>query len=837
MPETLTAYCVRCKTQREMIQPEAVFASNGNPMTRGTCAVCGTKMNKFGRTAAHEGLTPPETVAKAPAARKSSTAKSKSSAAKKKTAASNKTAAGDDTAAPKKAAGKKKSAAGKKKNSKSAAPRPRRTGKLVIVESPAKARSVGHFLGAGYTVRASKGHVRDLLVSRLSVDVNNDFEPTYAVLRDRKDVVKELKADAAGATEIYLATDPDREGEAIAWHLIAAADVGDKPVKRVVFHEITESAVQDAFAHPREMDMDLINAQQARRILDRLVGYPVSQLLWRKVRRGLSAGRVQSIAVKIIVDREREIEAFVPKEYWSLDARLNKQKGSEEDRRAFLTHLHMIDGKNFEFGSEGTLKPHLEALKSARFTVAEIKRGERIRRPSAPFITSSLQQEASRRLGFSARKTMQVAQQLYEGITVPGEGAVGLITYMRTDSTAVSSDAQREAREFLRDRFGREFVPERPNIYKTKAKGAQEAHEAIRPTRITRDPDMLRKSLNNDQYRLYLLIWQRFAASQMCNAVYDTLRVDFAALPVAGKPKYTFRSSASKIRFGGFLVLYEDTRSDDADDEELDALPNLDTGEPLDLQALLPEQHFTQPPPRFTEATLVQQLEELGIGRPSTFAPTVAVIQDREYVIKKDRRLVPTPTGITVNDLLVTYFPDILDPQFTARMEEQLDEIAEGRQEWRPMLHEFYGPFKADLERANEAPSLKVLEEIGRDCPDCGKPLVIRYSWRGKFIGCSGYPDCKHTEPFTEPTGAACPTCGVEHGGELVGRQSKRGRQFWGCNRWPDCDFVSWKKPLAQPCPTCGGLLVEQSRTRARCTQCGETFPLNQVSEAAAESA
>lgn len=837
MPETLTAYCVRCKTQRAMIQPEAVFASNGNPMTRGVCAVCGTKMNKFGRSAAHEGLTPPAPAAKAPAKKKASST-AKTTTTKKKTASSKSKAAEGGETTPRKAAGKKAAASKKKVGKSTAAPRPRKTGKLVIVESPAKAKSVGHFLGAGYTVRASKGHVRDLLVSRLSVDVDNDFEPTYAVLRDRKDVVKELKADAAGATEIYLATDPDREGEAIAWHLLAAANVGDKPVKRVVFHEITKSAVDDAFAHPREMDMDLINAQQARRILDRLVGYPVSQLLWRKVRRGLSAGRVQSIAVRIIVDREREILAFVPQEYWTLDARLNKQTGSAEDRRPFLTHLHKIDGKDFEFGSQGALKPHLEALNTAQFTVGEIKRGERIRRPSAPFITSSLQQEASRRLGFSARKTMQVAQQLYEGIDMPGEGAVGLITYMRTDSTAVSSEAQKESRDYLRGRFGREFVPERPNIYKTKAKGAQEAHEAIRPTGITREPEKLRKALNNDQYRLYLLIWQRFAASQMANAVYDTLRVDFTATPAAGKPKYTFRSSASKLRFAGFLTLYEDTRSDDAaTDEEPEALPNLETGEVLNLQALLPEQHFTQPPPRFTEATLVQQLEELGIGRPSTFAPTVAVIQDREYVTRKDRRLVPTDTGMTVNDLLVTYFPDILDPQFTARMEEQLDEIAEGRQEWRPMLHEFYGPFKADLERANEAPSLKVVEEIGRDCPDCGKPLVIRYSWRGKFIGCSGYPECKHTEPLTEPTGAACPTCGVEHGGQLVGRQSKRGRTFWGCNRWPDCNFVSWKKPLAQPCPACGGLLVEQSRTRARCTQCGETFPINQVSEAAAESA
>ena len=827
MPEALTAYCVRCKTQREMRDPQATFASNGNPITKGTCAVCGTKQTKFGATTAHEGLTRPEPAAK-PA---------KAAASSKKTPAKPGTRKTSPRAASttKKAAGKKTS--GKKSAAKSASStRTRRvTGKLVIVESPAKARSVGNFLGSGYTVRASKGHVRDLLVSRLSVDVNNDFEPTYAVLRDRRDVVKELKAAAEGATEIFLATDPDREGEAIAWHLIAAAEIGDKPVKRVVFHEITAPAVEEAFAHPREMDMDLINAQQARRILDRLVGYPVSQVLWRKVRRGLSAGRVQSIAVKLIVDREREIQAFTPREYWTLDARLAKQVGSADERRPFLTHLHKIDKKDVDFGSEGALASHLAALRQSAFTVSEIKRGERIRRPSPPFTTSTLQQEASRRLGFSARKTMQVAQQLYEGIDVPGEGAVGLITYMRTDSLNVSSEAQRESRDYLRERFGKPFVPEKPNFYRTRAKGAQEAHEAIRPTRIVRDPDKLRKALHNDQFRLYQLIWQRFAASQMSNALYDTLRVDIAALPESGKPHYGFRSSASKMRFAGFLVLYEDTRADDAAaDEDVDVLPDLAPGEALDLRDLLPEQHFTQPPPRFTEATLVQQLEELGIGRPSTYAPTVAVIQDREYVTKTDRRLVPTQTGIVVNDLLVTYFPDIMDPQFTARMEERLDEIAEGRQEWRPMLHDFYGPFKEDLERANAAPSVKQVEEVGRPCPDCGRPLVIRYSWRGKFIGCSGYPECKHTEPYSEPTGAACPTCGKEHGGELVARQSKRGRVFWGCNRWPACDFVVWKKPLPQPCPRCGGLLVEQSRTRARCNNCGETFPMGEVSEAAA---
>lgn len=829
MPEVLTAYCVRCKAQREMINPQATFASNGNPITKGTCAVCGTKLNKFGATPAHAGLTRPEPVV---APRKAASG-SKKTAAK---AATRKTATGSAATSKKAAATRKKTSArsGAKKSAASSGPR-RNVGKLVIVESPAKARSVGNFLGSGYTVRASKGHVRDLLVSRLSVDVNNDFEPTYAVLRDRRDVVNELRSFAEGATEVFLATDPDREGEAIAWHLLAAAEIGDKPVKRVVFHEITASAVQDAFAHPREMDMDLINAQQARRILDRLVGYPVSQLLWRKVRRGLSAGRVQSIAVKLIVDREREIQAFVPREYWSLDARMSKQPGSADERRLFLTHLHKIDNKDVDFGSESALAPHLAALRQSAFAVSDIKRGERIRRPSPPFTTSSLQQEASRRLGFSARKTMQVAQQLYEGIDIPGEGAVGLITYMRTDSLNVSSEAQRESRDYLRERFGKPFVPERPNIYRTRAKGAQEAHEAIRPTRIARDPDHLRKVLHNDQFRLYQLIWQRFAASQMSNAVYDTLRVDIAARPPAGKPHYNFRSSASKVRFAGFLALYEDTKSDDAAaDEDVDVLPELAVGEALDLHDLLPEQHFTQPPPRFTEATLVQQLEELGIGRPSTFAPTVAVIQDREYVTKTDRRLVPTQTGMTVNDLLVTYFPDIMDSQFTARMEERLDEIAEGRQEWRPMLREFYGPFKEDLDRANAAPSIKQVEEVGRACPVCGRPLVIRYSWRGKFIGCSGYPECKHTEPYSEPTGAACPTCGKEHGGQLVARQSKRGRVFWGCNRWPECDFVVWKRPLPQPCPACGGLLTEQSKTRARCNNCGETFPMAEVSDAAA---
>ncbi len=755
----LQAYCMKCKTHRDMENTEAIFLSNGTPATRGKCAVCGTTLVRMGATEAHEGLPKPE-ITKSPA--------------KKKT---------------------KKSTAGSKKKTK------RRQGQLVIVESPAKARTVEHFLGKkGLKVRASKGHVRDLLVTQLSVDVENDFEPKYRVPNDKRDTVKELKKEAETAQEIILATDPDREGEAIAWHLIHAAEIEPERVKRVIFHEITDKAVEEAFAHPRDIDMDLVNAQQARRILDRLVGYNITELLWDRVRNRLSAGRVQSIAVRMVVDREREIDAFVPEEYWTVDAELEKTPVNGKKSQAFKARLVKIDGEDASFSSEDQVKPHLDVLERSQYIVKDVKRGTRQRRPSAPFTTSTLQQEASRRLGFNARRTMSNAQQLYEGIDLGGDdGTTGLITYMRTDSTNVSEQAQAEARDYITDRWNSDYVPEKPPKYRTRAKGAQEAHEAIRPTSVLRTPDSVKQSLSRDQFKLYKLIWERFAASQMANAVYDTLRIEINAGQQRDNMPYLFRASGSTIKFLGFLALYEDTKDEDVADDEDEGriLPDLTVDDLLGLLRLLPEQHFTQPPPRYTEASLVRTLEEYGIGRPSTYAPTVAVIQDREYVEKQDKRLMPTETGKVVNDLLVEYFPDIMDYSFTARMEDQLDEIAEGDVEWRPMLHEFYQPFEGQLQNARtNMPRLQQEEYVGRTCPTCETgDLLIKYGRWGKFIGCSNYPECKHTEPYLEYTGVTCPECGEEHGGELVVRKTRRGRTFYGCSRYPECEYSTWKLP------------------------------------------
>jgi DNA topoisomerase I len=799
------AYCVKCKTKREMANPQPVYTRTGTPGTQGTCTVCGTSLFRMGLTEAHNGLPKPEKVEK-----------------------------------PRRQPAKKSKA---KRTKKSAPAAPvRTTGKVVIVESPAKARSVGNFLGKGYTVKASKGHVRDLLKTQLSVDVENNFEPKYRVPQDKKETVAELASTVRNAREIYLATDPDREGEAIAWHLLHAAGMDEQRVKRVVFHEITKDAVQHAFAHPRDINMNLVNAQQARRILDRLAGYNITELLWDKVRNGLSAGRVQSIALRLVVDRDREIEAFVPEEYWTLDAMLKKHhiNGANADK-SFIARLIKIKGEDVRFGKEGDVRPHMDILERSLYAVSEVKHSTKQRRPSAPFTTSTMQQEASRRLGFSAGKTMSVAQQLYEGIALGKGEAVGLITYMRTDSTQVSQQAQAEAREFVTNRYGKDHLPEKAPQHRTKSKGAQEAHEAIRPTSVFREPNSLTNVLSRDQLRLYTLIWQRFVASQMANAIYNTVRVDIAAGLNAKDMPYTFRVSSSIIKFKGFLAVYEETRDEDVarDEDEDRVLPDLQARDPLDLLKLLPEQHFTQPPPRYTEATLVRTLEEYGIGRPSTYAPTVAVIQDREYVEKsKDKRLVPSDTGKQVNDLLVEFFPTIMDYQFTAHMEDELDEIAEGDMEWRPMLQEFYGPFEQQLVNAREnMPRVTQEELVGRDCPVSGHPMVIRYGRFGKFIGCSDYPNCQYTEPWLERTGVLCPKCGKQHGGEIIVRRSRKGRTFYGCTRYPECDFTSWKRPLVQPCPNCGGMLVEQSRNTAQCTNCGNTYRIEELPEATPEPA
>jgi len=776
----MEAYCFKCKAKREMAEPQAIFNAGGSPATQGKCSVCGTKMFRMGSTEAHAGLPRPEKVAR------KTTRKTK----KETTAA-------------------------------------RRSGKLVIVESPAKAKTVGRFLGRGYTVRASVGHIRDLLKSTLSVDVDNNFTPKYRVPNEKKPIVKELKNYAAQAEEVYLATDPDREGEAIAWHLLEAAEIEPHRAKRVVFHEITKPAIEEAFGHPREIAMNLVNAQQTRRILDRLVGYSLSPLLWAKVRGRLSAGRVQSVAVRLIVDREREIDVFVPKEYWSIDAELHKPS----DKRKFRAHLVKIGeaevgtGETCLLTNEAQVLPIAEDLKKARYVVTRVKTGERKRNPSPPFTTSTLQQEASKKLGFAAKRTMMTAQQLYEGVEI-GEGhqATGLITYMRTDSTNVAEVAQQETRAYVTEKYGADYLPPQPPHYKTRSKGAQEAHEAIRPTQVTREPKSLEKFLTRDQFKLYTLIWQRFVASQMTAALFDTVSIEITAQT---ETTYLFRVAGSTLRFAGFLVIYEEARDEDATpDEELTnaTLPTLTVDEALALTHIWPEQHFTQPPPRYTEASLVKSLEEYGIGRPSTYAPTLSTIQQRGYVAREEKRLVPTETGQIVNDLLVSHFPEIVDMNFTAMMEEELDQIADGERDWVPVLSEFWGPFAAQLKAAEaDMPQVKTGPEyVGRDCPQSGHPLVIRWGRYGKFIGCSHFPQCRYIEPWIEKIGVKCP----KDGGEMAERKTRKGRVFYGCANYPQCDYTSWKRPLPQPCPHCGGMLVVANKNYAQCTQCEQQVEL-----------
>ncbi len=769
----MEAYCVKCREKREIQNPVADFNKVGAPVTRGTCPVCGTQLYRTGRTDAHEGLKPPE----------------------------------------------------KKKNE-------QRSGKLVIVESPAKARTVGRFLGKGYTVRASVGHVRDLLRSQLSVDVDNNFEPKYRVPNEKRAVVKDIKELARKAEEVYLATDPDREGEAIAWHLMEAAEIDPKVTKRVVFHEITEPAIEEAFSHPRNINMDLVDAQQARRVLDRLVGYGISPLLWEKVRGRLSAGRVQSVALRLIVEREREIDAFEPVEYWTIQAELKPEKV----KQTYMARLVRVDEADPELTNEQVVNAMTEDMEQARYEITRIKRGERRRKPSAPYITSTLQQEASRRLGFTAKRTMALAQQLYEGLDVGEAGSTGLITYMRTNSTNVAAQAIAEARKYIGQTYGNDFMPPQAPQYKTRAKGAQEAHEAIRPTSVFRHPDKIKHKLNRDQFRLYTLIWQRFVASQMEAAVYDTLSVDIQA---NGKVHiYGLRASGSTLRFPGFLVVYEETQDEDLISEDASdvRIPNgLEEGQRQDLRRLLPEQHFTQPPPRFTEASLVQSLEEFGIGRPSTYAPILSTIQDRGYVVRENKRLSPTETGVLVNDLLVEHFPEIVDTAFTAQMEEDLDQVSNGETRWDSVIRDFYSDFQPKLEKAQqEMPTTKAeLEKVGRACPECGHDLVIRWGRYGKFISCSNFPECRYTEPWLEKIGVKCP----EDGGEVVLRKTRKGRIFYGCANYPNCQFTSWKRPIAAPCPKCGGMLVVANKREVQCLKCQETFLLEQVEEPASESA
>ncbi len=784
----MKAYCVKCKAKREMDSPEPVYTNRGTPATKGRCPECGTKLFRMGRTPAHEGLDPEEHTVM----------------------------------------------------SKARVRREKQPG-LVIVESPAKARTVQRFLGDEYNVRASVGHIRDLPSNRMGVDIDSGFQPHYVVPSKRKDVVRELKDAVKKSSELYLATDPDREGEAISWHLLEVLDpsIRWRPVHRVEFHEITDEAIEHAFSHPREIDMRRVDAQQARRILDRIVGYTVSPLLRDKLgRRGLSAGRVQSVTLRLVVEREREIEAFVPLEYWSLEAELAKQEPEPGYPASFIAKLHRIRGEAVELHSEEDVQAVMDDLKRSAYSVISVKEGQRRRRPYAPFTTSTLQQQASYKLGYTTRRTMAVAQQLYEGVDL-GDGPIGLITYMRTDSTNVAEQAQADARQYVTDEYGKDYLPPEPPQYKTKSKTAQEAHEAIRPTSVFRTPESLKKVLDRSQHQLYELIWRRFVASQMARAVYDTVAAEIAAgSPIdEDVPPYLFRASGSTLRFPGFLIVYEEEKDEDEvtlEERKREEIPPLAVDELLEMLQLLPGQHFTQAPPRYSEATLVRDLEEYGIGRPSTYSPILSKIQERGYVERRRKRLYATEIGMIVNDLLVEYFPEYVDIGFTAQMEEDLDRIASGEREWVPILQTFYDPFAKTLAEAyDRMPEVDINNQpTGEACPKCGSPLVYRYGRYGKFIGCSNFPDCRFSKPILVKTGAKCPACG----GDLVEKKTRRGRTFYGCSNYngdnPDsCDFAVWKRPLPQSCPECGGLLTEVRQGWAKCEACEEEIEIVDLPE------
>ena len=693
---------------------------------------------------------------------------------------------------------------------------------LVIVESPAKARTVGRFLGKKFSVKASMGHVRDLPRRKLGIEINEDsFVPTYTVSVDKRKIVAELKKAAADAEIVYLATDPDREGEAIAWHLLEAAKIDLDKARRVVFHEITESAIEEAFSNPRNLDTNLVNAQQARRILDRLVGYELSPVLWSKVKKGTSAGRVQSVAVRMVVDREKEIGAFNAKEFWTLEATFSKR-----ENELFTASLSSVDGKKPDISTKASSDEIIRDLDNSNFSVSSYETKESRRRPAAPFITSTLQQEASRRLRFSASRTMILAQQLYEGIESSGADQTGLITYMRTDSTNVAASALSETATYINDKYGANYIPETPRVYSKRVRGAQEAHEAIRPTSIFRTPASLRSSLNGDQFRLYDLIWKRMVASQMTDALYDRTVIDVSASGVYSGREFGFRATGLVPTFDGFRILYTEGR-DDVDDSEEDerGLPILKKNDDLKRESLSGEQKFTQPPPRYTEPTLIRSLEKEGIGRPSTYASIIGTIQDRDYVRKDVGRFVPTKLGIVVTEFLQEYFENIMDIGFTAEMEKKLDDIAEGDEQWNPMLLSFYGPFDISIgiakEKAQRVDRSKLDEETDQVCEQCERPMVIRGGRNGRFIACTGFPDCKNTKPLL--VGVKCPECVP---GGLAERKSKRG-VFYGCTNYPDCKFAVNIMPLSQPCPDCDGLLLPARGQNARCAskECGYRGP------------
>ncbi|HSJ12819.1 MAG TPA: type I DNA topoisomerase [Longimicrobiales bacterium] len=750
---------------------------------------------------------------------------------------------------------------------------------LVIVESPAKAKTIGKYLGPDYRVRASVGHIRDLPERELGVDLENGFEPRFVTIRGKGKIIQELRRDAEGVTDVLLATDPDREGEAIAYHVAEQLGLETAPdrtrFRRVLFHEITREAVKRALERPGELDMRKVEAQQARRILDRLVGFQVSPLLWKPIRPGLSAGRVQTVALRLIVEREAEIRAFTAEEYWSITALL------EHGGRQFEAKLHQIDGKAFRLGSEQETDAVLRDIAGVPFVTSEVKRRERIKNPPPPFTTSTLQQEAAKRLGFTAQRTMRTAQQLYEGVDLGAEGALGLITYMRTDSTRVSAEAAEGARGWIEGQFGRRYLPDSLRPWGGKQqKGAQEAHEAIRPTDATRTPDSVRAYLDRDQYRLYELVWLRFVAGQMAHAVYDTTTVDFDLRGRVDARTYLFRATGSIVKFDGFTRLYQEAREegDHRTLDELAPLPDVAAGDRCALDSLTPAQHFTQPPPRFTEASLVKELERLGIGRPSTYAQIISTITDREYVKLEQKRFEPTPLGETVATVLVRLFPDLFNVGFTGEMELELDKIEEGELDWRYVLNEFYTPFKRQLTAGEKNGDAIIRDVVAADadpCTECGRPMLVRWNRFGRFLGCSGYPECratrslddekkaepkptglpcpkcggelveregrfgafiacanyptcKYTQPRTIP-GLKCPTCGI---GDVGEKRTRRGKPFWGCTRYPDCDWSVWDEPLAIACPACASPFLVKKSTKARgeflrCPACHHEYTQN----------
>ena len=670
---------------------------------------------------------------------------------------------------------------------------------LVIVESPAKAKTIEKYLGSGYKVTASMGHLRDLPKSKMGVDIEHGFEPQYIPVRDKKELINELKKEAKEAKTVYLATDPDREGEAISWHLKELLGLDDEKAKRVTFNEITKKVVTESIKNPRSIDQNLVDSQQARRILDRIVGYELSPLLWRKIKKGLSAGRVQSVATRMVVDREEEIEAFQSQEYWLLDARLNC--GAED--AVFTARFHGKGDKKQELRSKDEVDEVINAVQAQPFTVSGVKRGEKQKSPAPPFITSTLQQEASRRLSMTPRRTMSIAQQLYEGVEISGHGSIGLITYMRTDSLRLSEEALAAAKDFIIGHYGPEYYPGSPRHFKTKA-GAQDAHEAIRPTDVNLTPELVRKDLTQEQYRLYRLIWGRFTACQMANAKYDNVAVEVSS---AG---YTFRATYSEMKFKGFTAVYEEAK-DEESSELANPLPSLSEGQTLALEKLIPEQQFTQPPARFTEATLIRAMEEKGIGRPSTYAPTISTITSHDYVIKEGKYLKPTPLGRVVTGLMKEHFADIVDLKFTNQMEEELDSIENGKAQWRDVLADFYGDFSKEMDEAEKAMDgvkLKVPDVLSDEyCDVCGRQMVVKKGRFGYFLACPGFPECTFTKPIVVEMPGKCPKCG----GRILKRTSKKGYVFYACERGTDCGFITWDVPTKDFCPACGKTMFKHS--------------------------